>query len=107
MVIAMTGRAGNLSCRARMRSRPFEDLSWMSANTRSGWLVSMVASAGCTSSASPQTQSVASSSKLAEVLAGQYRQHPNWSYQFHCDNLAALAEQQPELGLPSYVSVLR
>src|SRR6266699_2141497 len=48
------------------------------------------------------------SSKLAEVLAAQYRQHPNWSYQLHSDNLAVLAEQQPELGLvPSYVSVLR
>ncbi len=35
-------------------------------------------------------------------------QHPNWSYQLHSDNLAVLAEQQPELGLvPSYVSVLR
>src|SRR2546425_12129305 len=42
------------------------------------------------------------------VLAAQYRQHPNWSYQLHSDNLAVLAEQQPELGLvPSYVSVLR
>jgi len=57
---------------------------------------------------SDQGQHPALSSKLAEVLAVQYRQHPNWSYQLHCDNLAALAEQQPELGLvPSYVSVLR
>jgi len=57
---------------------------------------------------SDQGQHPALSSKLAEALAVQYRQHPNWSYQLHCDNLAVLAEQQPELGLvPSYVSVLR
>ena len=57
---------------------------------------------------SDQGQHPALSARLAEVLAAQYRQHPNWSYQLHCDNLAVLAEQQPELGLvPSYVSVLR
>jgi len=48
------------------------------------------------------------SSSLAELLAGQYRQHPSWSYQLHNDNLAVLVEQRPELGsMPSYVSVLR
>jgi putative transposase len=48
------------------------------------------------------------SSGLTELLASQYRQHPSWSYQLHADNLAVLAEQQPELGtMPSYVSVLR
>jgi len=57
---------------------------------------------------SDQGQHPALSARLAEVLAAQYRQHPNWSYQLHSDNLAVLAEQQPELGLvPSYVSVLR
>ena len=46
--------------------------------------------------------------KLAEVLASQHRQHPSWSYQLHCDNLAVLVEQQPQLGsLPAYISVLR
>jgi len=53
-------------------------------------------------------QHPALSSKLVEVLSAQYRQHPNWSYQLHADNLAVLVEQQPELGpMPSYVSVLR
>jgi len=57
---------------------------------------------------SDQGQHPALSSKLAEVLAAQYRQHPNWSYQLHADNLAVVAEQQPELGpTPSYVSILR
>jgi transposase InsO family protein len=45
---------------------------------------------------------------LAALLAGQYRQHPSWSYQLHSDNLAVLVEQQSELGpMPSYVTVLR
>ncbi len=53
-------------------------------------------------------QHPAVSSKLAELLAAQYRQHPSWSYQLHADNLAVLVEQQRELGLmPSYVSVVR
>ena len=53
-------------------------------------------------------QHPALSSKLREVLAAQYRQHPNWSYQLHADNLAVLVEQQSELGsMPSYVTVLR
>ena len=48
------------------------------------------------------------SPKLAELLVTQYRQHPNWSYQLHTDNLAVLVEQQPELRpMPAYVSVLR
>ena len=57
---------------------------------------------------SDQGQHPALSSGLAELLAGQYRQHPSWSYQLHADNLAVRVEQQPELGtMPSYVSVLR
>lgn len=53
-------------------------------------------------------QHPALSSKLAEVLAAQYRQHPSWSYQLHAENLAVLVEAQPNLGpMPSYVSVLR
>ncbi len=45
---------------------------------------------------------------LAELLVGQYRQHPSWTYQLHADNLAVLVEQKPEVGpMPSYASVLR
>jgi len=45
---------------------------------------------------------------LGQALAVQHRQHPNWSYQLHADNLAVLAEQQPALGpMPSYASVRR
>lgn len=45
---------------------------------------------------------------LAELLVGQHRQHPSWSYQLHADNLAVMVEQKPELGkTPSYGSVLR
>jgi putative transposase len=48
------------------------------------------------------------SSKVRELLATQYRQHPNWSYQLHTDNLVVLIEKEPTLGLPpSYTSVLR
>src|ERR1700732_3007740 len=48
------------------------------------------------------------SSKLSELLAAQYRQHPNWSYQLHVDNLAVLIEKEPTLGAaaPSYASVI-
>jgi len=57
---------------------------------------------------SDQGKHPALSSSLAELLAGQYRQHPAWSYQLHADNLAILVEQRPELGsMPSYVSVVR
>ena len=57
---------------------------------------------------SDQGQHPVFKSKLAEALSGQYRQHPNWSYQLHADNLAVLVEQQSELGpMPSYRSVLR
>jgi putative transposase len=48
------------------------------------------------------------SPKLSELLAVQHRQHPNWSYQLHVDNLAVLIEKEPTLGaVPSYASVLR
>jgi putative transposase len=48
------------------------------------------------------------SPKLGELLATQYRQHPNWSYQLHTDNLVVLVEKEPTLGVPpSYTSVLR
>jgi len=46
--------------------------------------------------------------KFRELLINQYRQHPNWSYQLHADNLAVLIEKEPTLGAPpSYASVLR
>src|ERR1700745_296584 len=46
------------------------------------------------------------SPKVRELLAAQYRQHPNWSYQLHADNLAVLVEKEPALGAtPSYASV--
>ena len=45
---------------------------------------------------------------LRQALVLQYRQHPSWSYQLHTDNLAALAQQKPELGsVPAYATVLR
>jgi len=48
------------------------------------------------------------SPKLSELLTNQYRQHPNWSYQLHADNLAVLIEKEPTLGTaPSYASVVR
>lgn len=48
------------------------------------------------------------SAELGARLNAQYLKHPSWSYQLHADNLAALVEQQPELGrAPSYPSVLR
>jgi putative transposase len=47
-------------------------------------------------------------SKFRELLVNQYRQHPNWSYQLHADNLAVLIEREPTLGAtPSYASVVR
>ena len=46
--------------------------------------------------------------QLVERLATQHRQHPNWSYQLHADNLLALLEQNPQLGAkPSYASIVR
>jgi len=46
--------------------------------------------------------------ELGDLLTHQYRQHPNWSYQLHADNLAALVKRDPGLGkTPSYPSVLR
>src|SRR6516164_7101810 len=48
------------------------------------------------------------SPRMRELLVGQYRQHPNWSYQLHADNLAVLIEQEPTVGAtPSYATVVR
>ena len=47
-------------------------------------------------------------SALAQRLLLQYRDHPDWSYQLHYDNLAALVKADPSLGrLPSYSTVKR
>jgi putative transposase len=45
---------------------------------------------------------------LAERLCLQHQDHPNWSYQLHYDNLAALVKGDPSLGrLPSYATINR
>jgi putative transposase len=42
------------------------------------------------------------------TLAGQYIEHPSWTYQLHCDNLRVVCENDPELGpAPSYPTVRR
>ena len=48
------------------------------------------------------------SPKLREALLVQYREHPDWTYQLHVDNLVVRSENDPELGsVPSYQSVCR
>jgi transposase InsO family protein len=48
------------------------------------------------------------SMELRGVLLEQYREHPNWTYQLHADNLTVLVEQDPRLGaMPSYASLRR
>jgi putative transposase len=45
---------------------------------------------------------------IAERLHLQYSDHPDWSYQLHYDNVAALVKADPSLGqLPSYSTVKR
>jgi transposase InsO family protein len=45
---------------------------------------------------------------LRNELAAQYRQHPDWSYQLHSDNLAVCVEQDPRLGsMPSVETIRR
>ena len=45
---------------------------------------------------------------VAERIHLQYRNHPNWSYQLHYDNLGALLKADPSLGrLLSYSTVKR
>ena len=57
---------------------------------------------------SDQGQHPAVGLKLRDLLLTQYRQHPNWSYKLHTDNLAVLAEKDPALEpAPSYASILR
>jgi transposase InsO family protein len=48
------------------------------------------------------------SAELAQQLCVQHKEHPQWSYQLHADNLAAVVEKQPELGVcPSYACLVR
>lgn len=46
--------------------------------------------------------------ELRGALHAQYKQHPDWSYQLHYDNLAVLVKDDDRLGsLPSYVTMRR
>jgi putative transposase len=46
--------------------------------------------------------------RLAERLIFQYHDHPDWTYQLHYDNLAALVKAEPALGrLLSYATIKR
>ena len=48
-------------------------------------------------------QTKAMSPQLLAALQRQYHRYPDWSDKLHCDNLAALVEQQPQLAdAPSY-----
>ena len=48
------------------------------------------------------------SMELRTAIQSQFRQHPDWSYQLHSDNLAVRVEQDSRLGsMPSYESVRR
>jgi putative transposase len=45
---------------------------------------------------------------LTERLILQHHDHPDWTYQLHYDNLAALVKVEPALGrLPSYATIKR
>ena len=51
---------------------------------------------------------IALAAALAERLVLQHQDHPDWSYQLHYDNLAALVMVEPELGrLPSHATIKR
>jgi transposase InsO family protein len=50
---------------------------------------------------------IALAAALAERLHLQYRDHPDWSYQLHYDNLAALVKADPLLGRPSSYSTIK
>jgi len=53
-------------------------------------------------------QTPAMSPALLAALLEQYAAHKRWSYQLHADNLAALVEENAELGpMPSYATVCR
>jgi putative transposase len=51
---------------------------------------------------------IALATALAERLILQHRDHPDWTYQLHYDNLAAVVKFEPALGrLPSYATIKR
>jgi len=51
---------------------------------------------------------IALAAALAQRLMLQHQDHPDWSYQLHYDNLAALVKVEPALGrLPSYATIKR
>ncbi|MCP4147172.1 MAG: transposase family protein [bacterium] len=53
-------------------------------------------------------RTTAMSPQLIKALSRQYKSYPDWSYQLHRDNLAALTMERPELGdEPSYPTVIR
>jgi len=46
--------------------------------------------------------------ELREALRAQYKEHPDWSYQLHADNLRVLSKENPHLGtMPTYGTVRR
>lgn len=48
------------------------------------------------------------SDPLKDAIRQQYQSHKSWSYQLHADNLKALSQQTPELGMtPSYSTIRR
>lgn len=48
------------------------------------------------------------SGRMLKELSEQYAMYPHWSVRLHADNLAALAEEDPELGeVPSYSTIRR
>ena len=48
------------------------------------------------------------STEVKKWLQTNYRSHPSWSGQLHCDNLKVWTEQHPTAGtMPSYPSVIR
>jgi transposase InsO family protein len=48
------------------------------------------------------------SAELKQILQKQYKNHPGWSYQLHCNNLEVIVKKTPGLGeAPSYSTVMR
>jgi transposase InsO family protein len=48
------------------------------------------------------------SAAFCSALAAQYREHPDWSYQLHADNMGVWVEAHPATGpMPSYATVRR
>ena len=98
----------------RSYQHPFKD-EWIrfGASTIERWYYQAMGSDDPVASLGRQVRSDAGSNKalssrLLGELARQYKHYPHWSYQLHTDNLAALVEEQPELGrAPSYSTVCR